>query len=143
MGVKMSRLKNGKFVIHDVKRGQWATNKREEIMRSVAEADGKQVIIYLEQEPGSGGKDSAKASISNLAGFMAIPHRPTGDKAYRADPYSVSVNNGDVMLLRGDWNFDFIEEHRFFPFSKYKDQVDASSGAYTKLLTGKVAMAIG
>jgi phage terminase large subunit-like protein len=44
-----------------------------------------------------------------------------------------------VALLRADWNTDFIEEHRFFPFSTYKDQVDATSGAFNKLVEKKKA----
>lgn len=132
-GVKMSRLHTGKYVVEDVKRGQWATERRESIIRSTAEADGENVIIYMEQEPGSGGKDSIYSSITNLAGFVAYADRPTGDKAFRADPYSVQVNNGNVQLLRGEWNNAFIEEHRYFPYGRFKDQVDGSSGAFNKL----------
>lgn len=138
-GTKMSKLRNGKYLIHDIKRGQWSSENREAIIRSTAEADGTKVFIYTEQEPGSGGKESAEATVTNLAGFSAYKDRPTGDKVYRADPFSVQVNNGNVLLLRGDWNKDFIEEHRFFPFSKYKDQVDSSSAAFNKLAKRKIA----
>jgi len=132
-GVKMCRLKSNRFIVMNVRRGQWDTDERERIIRQTAEADGNRVIVYHEQEPGSGGKDSAQATIRNLAGFSNYADRPTGDKVFRADPYSVQVNNGNVSLLRGDWNHDFIEEHRFFPFGTYKDQVDAAAGAFTKL----------
>ncbi len=133
VGVKMAKLKSGKFILLDVKRGQWSTENRERIIRSTAEADGPSVLIYQEQEPGSGGKESAEATIMNLAGFTCYADRPTGDKVYRADPYSVQVNNGNVILLRSDWNHAYIEEHKYFPFGTYKDQVDASSGAFNKL----------
>ena len=136
-GVKMAKLANGKFVVLDVRRGQWASHEREAIIRQTAEADGVKTIIYHEQEPGSGGKDSALATTSNLSGFSAYADRPTGDKVYRADPYSVQVNNGNVLLVSAEWNQAFIEEHRFFPFGTYKDQVDASSGAFNKLNLGK------
>jgi predicted phage terminase large subunit-like protein len=97
------------------------------------------VTVWLEQEPGSGGKDSADASIRNLAGFAVYAERPTGDKAFRADPFSVQVNNGNVQMLRGDWNREYVEELRFFPNGKYKDQVDASSGAFIHLVSKKIA----
>jgi len=141
-GVKMVRLRNGKFVVMDVQRGQWAAENRERIIRNTAEMDGQICFIGIEQEPGSGGKDSVEASIRNLSGFSVKADRPTGDKAFRADPYSVQVNYGNVMLLRGDWNKDFIDEHRFFPFGTYKDQVDASSGAFIKLTEKKLVRAI-
>lgn len=139
VGAKMHRLTNGRFLISDVKRGRWASEERERIILETAQADGQGVQIYHEQEPGSGGKDSAQATIRNLAGFASYADRPTGDKVTRADPYSVQVNNGNVQLLRGDWNREFIEEHRFFPFSRHKDQVDAGSGAITKLTGQKRA----
>jgi predicted phage terminase large subunit-like protein len=114
-------------------------------MKSVAEADGVNVEIYVEQEPGSGGKESAEGSIRNLDGFTTRADKPTGsqgNKEKRADPYSVQVNNGAFQLLLGDWNYAFIEEHRFFPYSTYKDQCDASSGAYNKLVGKKIARVI-
>ena len=136
VGVKMSHWANGRWIVEDVRRGQWGTNAREQIIRNTAEADGRDVLIGVEQEPGSGGKESAEATIRNLAGFACYADRPTGDKEYRADPFSVQVNNGNVQLLHGDWNHVFTEELRYFPRVTYKDQVDAASGAF-KLLTGK------
>jgi phage terminase large subunit-like protein len=40
------------------------------------------------------------------------------------------------MMMRGEWNDEYVNELRFFPLSKYKDQVDATSGAFA-MLTGK------
>lgn len=141
VGIKMARLKEQrgviKFVVLDVKRGQWSSEKREAIIRSTAEADGVSTIIWHEQEPGSGGKESAESTISNLSGFTSYADRPTGDKVHRADPYSVQVNNGNVMLVQADWNTSYIEECRYFPFGTYKDQVDGSSGAFNKLNAGR------
>ena len=139
VGVKMSSLSGGRWVIEDVKRGQWGTHERERIIKQTAMADGVSTVVWVEQEPGSGGKESAEGTIRNLAGFVCKAERPTGDKAFRADPYSVQVNVGAFLLLNGMWNREFIEEHRFFPFSTYKDQVDAASGAFTRLVGKKVA----
>jgi len=137
VGVKMVRLKNNKHIVLDVKRGRWSTDERERIIRATAEADGVQCKVFYEQEPGSGGKESAEATTLNLIGFAGRADRPQGDKIYRADPYSVQVNEGNVMLLKGDWNSEFIEEHRYFPHSTYKDQVDAAGGAFAKLSVKK------
>jgi len=144
-GVKMSKLTGGRYFVWDLKRGRWASHERESIIRSVAESDGIDVEVFVEQEPGSGGKESAEGTIRNLDGFVIRADKPTGsegNKVRRADPYSVQVNNGAFQLLKGDWNHDFIEEHRFFPYSTYKDQVDCSSGAYNKLVGKKIARRI-
>lgn len=135
-GVKMYKVQLGdkiKFVITDCKHGHWATDERERHIRMTAEADGVHVKVFHEQEPGSGGKDSSRATTNNLSGYVAESDRPTGKKVDRADPYSVSVNNGDVILLNGVWTQGFVAEHEFFPFSTLKDRVDAASGAHAKL----------
>ena len=141
-GVKMSRLSDGRWLIHDVKRGKWGTDERERVIKATTMADGTETEVWIEQEPGSGGKESAESTIKNLAGFVIKAERPQGDKVYRADPYSVQVNNGNVMLLRGDWTHSFIEEHRFFPFGTFKDQVDAAGAAFSKLVAKKIARRI-
>lgn len=140
VGLKMTLLTSGHWLVEDVKRGQWSTNKREEIIKNTAIADGTETKIWVEQEPGSGGKESAEGTIRNLAGFIVKAERPTGDKVFRADAFSVQVNNGNVQVLHNTaWNKDFIEEFRFFPYSTYKDQVDAASGAFNKLVSKKIA----
>ncbi len=133
VGVKFARLKNKQYAILDVVRGQWSVAKREAIMRKTAEVDGAKVRIWMEQEPGSSGKESSQASILNLAGFVARAERATGDKAVRAEQYAVQVEAGNVFLLRDKWNREFIDEHRFFPKGKNDDQVDAASLAFNKL----------
>lgn len=138
-GVKMSKLRNGKFLIENVKRGKWGTETREATIKRHAEADGTKVRIGIEQEPGSGGKESAEATVKNLSGFVTTKDRPIGDKVYRADPFSVQVNNGNVEILAGDWNEDYIDEMKHFPNSTYKDQIDASSGAFAMLSKFKIA----
>ena len=139
VGVKMVKKGNGTFIVVDVKRGQWASEEREAIIRQTADVDGTTVEIGIEQEPGSGGKESAEATIRRLAGFSCFADCPTGDKAFRADPLSVQVNNGNVLMLVADWNHKYIDELANFPFSTYKDQVDASSGAFNRLTRKKIA----
>ena len=134
VGVKMALLKNKTYVVLDVVRGQWEAGEREKIIRQVAELDGREVSIIVEQEPGSGGKESAEATIRNLAGFRCYADRPTGDKVLRADTFAVQLNAGNVAMLRADWNSEYKRELEFFPYGKYKDQVDASSGAFNILL---------
>lgn len=120
------------YILHVV-RGQWAAPKRERVIRSTAETDGKNTHIWVEQEGGSGGKESAESTIRNLAGFVVKAERPTGEKAIRAEPYSVQIEAGNVRIVKGDWNQAFIDEHKTFPVGKNDDQIDGASGAFNKL----------
>ena len=142
VGVRMSALVNGKWLIEDVKRGRWGSHERESVIRATAEADGIRVQVWLEQEAGSGGKESAEGTIRNLAGYVVRAERPTGDKVFRADPFSVQCNNGNVMILKANWNIDLMQEFRYFPYGSHDDIVDASSGAFAKLVQKKVARRI-
>jgi len=126
-----------KIAILHMERGQWATHMRERRIKTIAEMDGPDTYVYLEQEPGSGGKDSVMLSLEMLeSSAPAYADRPIGDKIYRADPFSVRVNNGDVVMVEGAWNQDCFDELSDFPESKYKDQVDSMSGAYMKIQFG-------
>lgn len=122
-----------KYLIDDMVRGQWSSGKREKKMKVASERDGKKVFIVIEQEPGSGGKESAEASARNLVGRHVDIVRPTGDKEDRADPFSVAVENGEVDVLVSEWTHDLLEEMRYFPKSTFKDQVDALAQAFNKL----------
>ena len=135
-GVLMHKLRDGRFCVSDVRRGQLGALDRERLIKQTAEVDGKTIEIEVEQEPGSGGKESAEATIRMLAGWTVRADRPTGDKEIRAEPYAAQVQGGNVMLVRGDWNRAFMDEHEMFPNGKYKDQVDAAGAAFAKLNSG-------
>ena len=141
VGVKMAMLKNRTYAVLDVVRGQWEASEREKIIRQVAELDGQQVTVFIEQEPGSGGKESAESTIRNLAGYRCYADRPSGDKISRADTLAVQLNAGNISMLRAEWNNEFKRELEFFPYGKFKDQVDATSGAFNMLVKMGVGLA--
>ena len=132
-GVKLGKTSKGKIWILDVVRGRWDSGTREGVIKQTAQLDGKVPIIGLEQEPGSAGKFQVESTAKNLSGWRVRPERPTGDKITRADPFASQVNVGNVCMLKGEWNRDYINEMQYFPMSTYKDQIDATSGAFQLL----------
>ena len=129
----MHKLKDGRFCVGHCRRGQWARSSASGRSGRIAELDGTAFRIAIEQEPGSGGKESAESTIRNLAGWRVTADRPTGDKAVRAEPYAAQVQGGNVLLVRGAWTQDFIDEHISFPVGRAKDQVDAAAAAFNLL----------
>lgn len=125
------------YTVLSVVRGQWSTGTREATIKQIAQLDrqryGPKVSTWIEQEPGSSGVDSAKATIQNLAGFAIFAERATGSKEIRAGPFIAQAEGGNVRLLEGEWNEDYIEELVAFPNSTYKDQMDGTSGAFNKI----------
>lgn len=132
-GVKMGLMANGQYVVMHVIKGQWAVERREATITQTLISDGKSGQTWIEREGGSGGKESADATIKNNAGHRIFSESPQGNKEARAEGFMTQVNIGNVVLLEGEWNADYIEEHRRFNRGKFKDQVDASSGAFNKL----------
>lgn len=134
-GVLMHLLDDGRVLIENVVRGQWNAFDRERMIMQTAESDATRgtVHIWIEQEPGSGGKESAERTINMLKGHRIYKDRVTGSKQDRAEPYAAQWQGGQVIALRSKWNLALVEEHESFPHGKRKDQVDAAAGAFIKL----------
>jgi predicted phage terminase large subunit-like protein len=128
----------------DVSRGQWAPDEVLAQMQTWCILDEARYggvgacTMVIEQEPGSGGKESAQNAIKRLKGHRVKAVRPTTNKEARAEPLANAIAVGEVFLLKGRWNADFLEELRSFPGGKYKDQVDAAAGAYVAGLNPQV-----
>ena len=102
-GVLMARHPTGWYVL-DVRRGQWGALARESEIKRSAEFDADAWInysVWQEQEPGSGGKESAENTVRNLAGFAIHTERVTGDKQARWEPWEAQLEAGNVRLVRG------------------------------------------
>lgn len=131
-GAKMSTA-DGLFYVEDMVRGQWASDARNRIRRQTAEMDGTSVKGWIEQEPGSSGKESGEIAVRQLAGFAYKAEPVTGDKVTRAETFAAQWQAGNVRLVKADWNRAYLDEMETFPNGKNDDQVDASSGAFVKL----------
>ena len=134
-GVLLGVDEAGRYWVLKVIRGQWSVAERESRIRRAAESTGYEVPIWIEQEPGSGGKESAEATIARLAGFAirAQPASGAGSKEARAEPFAIQVENGNVCVPPEDWVEDYLGELELFPSGLYKDQVDATSLGFNKL----------
>ncbi len=139
-GVLMGVTEENIFVIVDVVRGRWEIDERERNIKQTAELDrqrwGNRVSVYHEQEPGSGGLDSAKMTTRNLAGFNVYSDKVSKSKDSRdrgVEPLAAQAGAGNVKLVRGLWNVTFLDEIALAPHSAIRDQVDAAGGAFNKL----------
>lgn len=139
-GVLMGYVTSTKRVIvAHVTKGQWGADERDKIMSGIA-AGERHVRVRVEQEPGSGGKESAQITTKTLIGSSVLdPDRVTGKKEDRAEPLSSQWKAGNVDLLEPslgseNWIKEYLDELEQFPNGKYSDQTDASSGAFNTLM---------
>jgi predicted phage terminase large subunit-like protein len=134
VGVLMGRHE-GVFFILDVRRLQGSPGDVEQVVKQTAAADGRDVPVYIEQEPGSAGKYLISSFVRALAGYTVRGERATGNKSSRAAPVASQAEAGNVKLVRAGWNKAFLDELELFPRGAHDDQVDAASGCLAKLTT--------
>ena len=137
-GAKVA-LKDGIYYIEDLRRLRGTPKEVEDSVKQTAQLDGKAVPIWIEQEPGSSGKSTIDHFARNvLVGYAFRGDRVTGSKSRRADPVSAAAEAGNVKLVEGAWNRDFLDEVQSFPNAVHDDQVDAVSGAFEKLTGARI-----
>jgi predicted phage terminase large subunit-like protein len=149
VGTKMGLDRQGRYWVLDVLRFQLDSGARNVQMEEAAYRDGWETVVGVEQEPGSGGKESAEYTVKSLSAFRVKVLKvdaTTGGKVARADPLAGQMNIGNVYIpveFRDEngwigWVKEWMEELRYFPHSRHMDQVDSASGAFSLLQRKKV-----
>lgn len=148
--VKWLRDERGHAYIIDVKRLQ--TEYPEDLLEQCILEDNKmwesgrfETEYYVENLRTDAGvhqerylKDFLDKYIAKGLFIKFIP--PTTNKFTRARPMANALRQGDISILKGDWNKDFIDELKDFgPDDReydHDDQVDGASVAYNELNHG-------
>lgn len=134
-GVKLAYAEGEYYVEHVIQK-RLDPGDVDRLVLQTAQADGPEVEIGIEQEPGASGKGMAAYMIRLLAGYNVRAAPATGDKVMRAMPWFAQAQAGNVKLLRAVWNSDYLDEVALFPIGAHDDMVDATSGAFGRIVTG-------
>lgn len=139
VGLKMGRDNLGRFWILDVQRFRASPGEVQQAMKAIAHQDGAQCRIGIPQDPGQAGLAQVQYIVGQMAPFAVFAEKEGSDvigtKVTRAEPFSAQCEVGNVLLLKGGWNEDFLTELASFPSGAHDDQVDAATGAF-RMLTG-------
>lgn len=142
-GVLLGATKQKTYYLINAVVGQWSPFQREEIIKQVCQEDNEKyttsktiVETWFEHEGGSGGVDSAVASIKNLAGYHVRAEHPKGGKMARLEPCVVQMEAGNFFILQGKWTWEVVDELLMWPNGHFKDIGDALSGAFRKVVSG-------
>lgn len=132
-GVKIAEV-GGMFYVEDVVRGQWSPHNVDQVITATTEADGPRCAQREEKEGGASGVAVVAARAKSLVGsdYAGVP--TSGSKVTRSKPFRAQCEAGNVVLVRGRWNTDYISELCDFPSGTHDDQVDASSAAFNAVL---------
>lgn len=133
--VLMGLGRDGDFYVLDADEFRETPAVRDRLIRATAEMDGRGVEVFVEQEPGSGGKhqvDHLKREV--LRGYVVRSVRSTGSKVARARPFSAACENGLVKLVRGKWVKSFVDRLMGFGLKGVHDDIpDAAAGSHSAL----------
>ena len=150
VGVLMAMARSGVFYVINVTRIQGSPLEVERLKAVTAHTDAQltnqRTVILLQQEPGASGKSYVDAQMRGpLLGFAVKVEHLTGDKYTRALPMSSAAQAGNLKLLRGKWNKDFLEElEQAGPDEKlydHDDQWDSASSAFNYLASHRQEIA--
>lgn len=104
---------------------------------AIANQDGKKVKIVIEQEGGSESIKWTNYLRDRLTGYQVSFLKPQSSKLSRAFPVATAIRNGNLVLLRGAWNDEFISAICKFDGIKLKpltnDYTDSLSLGYNHL----------
>lgn len=132
VGFKLASYQ-GMYWIEDIVRIQKSPHEVEETVKATALADGYDVAIRMEQEPGSSGDITVDHYARNvLPRYNFDGVRSTGSKVERAATASAAAQAGRIMIVEGCRNkAAFFDEVKMFPYGIKDDTVDGLSGAFT------------
>lgn len=134
VGAKIGLTDKGFLVIADVVRGRWEWPDALRVIGDTARMDGPGVQQGIEGTGTQKGMYQMVIREPSLAGLAFRPIEVQKDKLTRAMPFLARAEQKRVMLVRGAWNKDFIDETCAFPETEHDDQVDTVSGAMQMLM---------
>lgn len=138
-GVLMG-LWQGQYYIYDLEHFRGSPKFVEDKIKATAQADGRDVEVWMEEEGGSSGKITTDHYAREvLQGCAFRSQRSTGSKENRANPFSAAAERKNVFLVEGDWINDFLDEAEVFPEGEHDDQVDVCSQG-TTILTNTASL---
>jgi predicted phage terminase large subunit-like protein len=133
VGTLISLYADSTYCVEDVRRVRWSSAKVEALVASVAKADGRRVVVGIEQEPGASGKSLVSHFQRDvLKGYAVHGVKPSGDKFTRAGPAAAAAEQERVRVVRASWLPAWLDELGLFTadWKGHDDQVDSFSGAF-------------
>jgi len=91
---------------------------------------GTQYKVRWEIEPAASGVKENRRLVGMMAGYDAKGQRPGGDKLTRSRALAVQAETGNVKLLRGAWNEEFLKHMHAIPDGDHDDIHDAAALAF-------------
>lgn len=130
VGVLVSELQSGGWVIEHVERLRGAPAEVERVIRGTAQSDGIETEVYAWQDPGQAGVVDVDRMRHVLQGFQFSAIRASKDKITYAGVWQSQAEGRRISIVRGPWLESLLSTLESFPEGKHDDDVDACSLAF-------------
>ena len=128
----------GRFFLEDQVCGYWEWERIKQHMLEVAEHDGSQVKIYIEQEPAAGGKNQVAELVKHIQTNLGVHYhvegalpREWGDRIMGANTWFAEAAQGLWSVVYGNWTSGFFDQLDTFDGSDkvHDDRITSVTGA--------------
>lgn len=127
VGTLIAELRGEYWIVDRVKFRATPAQTRRKI-QDTAKRDGRMVPIYMWQDPAQAGKDQISSySRDVLPGYIFHGVTISGNKITLFEAVSSSAENGNVNIVEGDWNKDWLDSIENFPNDVHDDDADSAS----------------
>lgn len=139
------KIIDGKVYLLHIERALVDAAALASFVKTIVEGDGKLCVQDFPQDPGQAGKFQVAHFGNQLHGYEIHSSPETGDKAVRAAPFASQCRLGNVILVDdgSGWPRRFVTEAKSFPVGRYKDQIDAVSRLYARLVVMLAGGSVG
>jgi phage terminase large subunit-like protein len=135
------QIERDNFCIEHQVGGYWGWDALLDAIVNTARHDGPDVVIVLEEEPGSGGKNQVAAVKTHIKRFPELSSvqvigqraRDVGDRVMAANHWFGIAADGRMWLVKGDWNKKFLGQLDGFTQVLHDDRVTSVTGGMTYL----------
>lgn len=127
------------FYIEDVYQFQYSAGRREKAIKEISDRDRElydgRVEQVIEQEPASGGKESAENTVFNLSDTSVHIDLKRASKLVRFTPFAAKVEAKRYHIKRAPWNDLLVDQLCSVPNSEFWDLTDTCTGGYAWLIS--------
>jgi len=142
VGTRMAKDQDGNTYICSLARDRKNPAGVEKMLRTEAQRDGTGCPLWVEQDPGSGGKIDVHNIMTKFSQYPVRVHRPTKDKLTKGLAFSAACENGLVYFVQGAYLETLFHEMENFDNDgkKKDDQWDSVTGGYNVLAQGNALL---
>jgi predicted phage terminase large subunit-like protein len=134
VGVLMSRSADSIYYVEDLIRVQYGPSDVDKLVMQTAMMDGRRVRLRWEVEPGATSRYFTADLMKRLGGFDCGGVPAVHKKIFNWRPLAAQAGAGNIKLVQGRWNGEFLDEMESVPNTDGHDDVaDGSAGAFNEL----------